>query len=66
MINKTHKNLEVGDYVRILSNAPNSMWETGYITDINQDGYLIKYGQTDMFGSYGLGIRKQASELQLI
>lgn len=66
MINNTHKNLKVGNYVRILSNALNTMWETGYITDINQDGYLIKYGRTGMLGCYGLGIRKQASELQLI
>lgn len=55
--------IKVGDYVKIIGNAPRSMWESGYVMDINQDGYLIKYGRLSMLGCYGLSIRKQQKDL---
>lgn len=57
-------NIKEGDYVKIIGNAPGTVWETGYIANINDDGYLIKYGRPGMGGLYGLGINKQAEDLE--
>jgi len=58
--------LKLKDNVRIKGNAQRTIWESGFIEDINESGYLIRYGRHGMLGCYGLGIRKQRHELELI
>ena len=58
--------IKEGTQVRILGNAKDTCWETGYVVDINpEDGALINFGSRDN-PIYGMGIRRQISELEVI
>jgi len=48
-------NIEIGDHVSIPSHAKDTVWESGWVMDINQQGALIKYGARGDTGLYGLG-----------
>jgi len=48
-------NIEVGDHVSIPSHAKDTVWELGWVMDINHQGALIKYrtqGDTGLYGSW--------------
>lgn len=57
--------IERGSYVRIIGNAKNTCWETGYVMDINEKGAMINYG-SGQFPIYGMGIREPLDQLELI
>lgn len=55
-----------GAHVRILGNAKGTCWETGYVADINPENEaLINFGSKDN-PIYGMGIRRQLSELEAV
>ena len=43
------KKLHVGNYVKVIGNAKGTVWESGVIADIDEDGALIKYGVRDEY-----------------
>lgn len=60
------KGIREGSHVKILGNAKGTCWETGYVADINPENEaLINFGTKD-FPVYGMGIRRQLSELEVI
>ena len=54
-----------GTKVRILGNAKDTCWETGYVADINADGALINFGSKD-YPIKGIGIWKPLDKLEVI
>ena len=55
-----------GSHVRILGNAVGTCWETGYVADLNPENEaLINFG-TKENPIYGMGIRRQISELEVL
>jgi len=58
--------IKKGSHVRIIGNAKGTCWETGYVVDINEDGYaLINYGSWQI-PIYGMGIRRSLNKLEVI
>ena len=45
--------IKIGDPVKIKQNAPGTMWDHGYVMDIDAGGILIKYGEPGVFECYG-------------
>ena len=63
---KARAEIREGTQVKILGNASGTCWETGYVADINpEDEALINFGSKDT-PIYGMGIRRQLSELEVI
>ena len=55
-----------GTHVRILGNAVGTCWETGYVADLNPENEaLINFGSKEN-PIYGMGIRRQLSELEAV
>ena len=55
-----------GSHVRILGSAVGTCWETGYVADLNPENEaLINFG-TKENPIYGMGIRRQISELEAV
>lgn len=63
MTTENKETLQVGDKVEVLGNAQGTVWELGYIADIDGNNEaLINFGDRD-YPIYGMGIRKPLSRL---
>jgi len=51
----TMTEITIGDHVSIPSHARGTVWESGWVQDIDQRGALIKYGARGDTGLYGTG-----------
>jgi hypothetical protein len=61
------KGFKVGDYVTVKGNAIGTVWESGVIMDINEEGALIGYGSKNcprMFRLYGFHGREPIHNLE--
>ena len=45
--------IKIGDHVSIPSHAKGTVWESGYVKDINRRGAIIAYG-SKRHGIYGV------------
>ena len=61
--------IKIGDYVSVKGNAQGTVWESGYILDINEKGALIGYGSKGTLRNWlliGMGMREKLSSLSLM
>ena len=66
---KTSMELKTGDYVSVKGNSQGTVWESGYILDINEKGALIGYGSKGTPRNWlliGMGMRENLSSLSLM
>lgn len=58
---------KVGDYVEVIPNAKGTVWESGFIMDVDERGAIIGYGSRDCPKSllmYGMATRVPLYDLR--
>jgi hypothetical protein len=64
-MNTMTETIEEGSHVRIFGNAKDTVWETGHVVDIDEEGALINFG-SKQFPIYGMRIRKPLDKLEVV